>query len=103
MRHKYTSIEDGGVIDISAAISQSVQTLELASAIATDAKDVDALLQISSSWLDFGERLMTILDNIDEEDVGDESPKTKDGKPYGFTNHVDISKGEEEDDGESKG
>lgn len=84
MRYKYREIEEGGDINIETIISQSVQVIELAAAIATDAKDVDALLKVSMKWLDFGERVSSILENMIEEDESEEPVKLGTSKPYGF-------------------
>lgn len=80
-KYEYLEIEGGKSIHPGIAISQAVQLLDLAAAIATDARDVDRMVKVSTKWLVMGERLAEIME-IDDDDEPEEEPEA--AKGYGF-------------------
>lgn len=80
-RHEYLSIESDTSMNPGLAFSQAVQLLDLAGSIATESKDVDKMLNVSTRWLDMGERFAEIGVGDDDDEIEIE---TKEKIPYGF-------------------
>jgi hypothetical protein len=97
-KYEYVEIESETQIHPGIAIAQAVQLLDLAASMATDTKDIDRMVKVSTKWLNMGERLVKIM-----EDEDDDAPEedVKQAIEYGFkaglTKQI-LEKGEVEED-----
>lgn len=80
-KHEYLPIEGDTSMNPGLAFSQAVQLLDLAGSIATDSEDVDKMLNVSTRWMDMGERFAEIGVGDEDDEVEIE---TKEKIPYGF-------------------
>lgn len=98
-KYEYVEIEDNAPIHPGLAIAQGIQLLDLASAMATDNKDIDKMTSISLQWIDTGVRLTEIMEEIEDE----KEPPEKEKITLGFgmpPNSVGKIDDEETDDDE---
>jgi hypothetical protein len=67
-KYEYLEIPDGSQIEPGIAFAQAMQLLDLAGSMATDTKDIDRMVKVSTKWLNMGERLAAIMEVAEEED-----------------------------------
>lgn len=99
-KYEYLEIEDGKSIHPGIAIAQAVQLLDLAASMATDTKDIDRMVKVSTKWLTMGERLAEIMEVVESDE--EESPEEKVSLGFGFGSGMerqDSKKEGEEIDG----
>lgn len=76
----------GEELSASVALIQAATTLDAATYLAVESKNVSKLLDIAAMWIGLSERLTIEVDE-DDEDESDESPSDK--RSFGFSgNHV---------------
>jgi len=66
-KYEYQEIPGESQIEPGLAIAQAMQLLDLAALMATDNKDIDRMVKISTKWLNMGERLANIME-VTEDD-----------------------------------
>ena len=71
-KYEYLEIEGGKPIHPGIAIAQAVQLLDLAALMATDTKDIDRMIRVSTKWLIMGERLNEIMEVVESDQVEEE-------------------------------
>jgi hypothetical protein len=70
-KYEYQEIPGESPLEPGLAIAQAMQLLDIAASMATDNKDIDRMVKISTKWLSMGERLANIMEVVEEE--GEES------------------------------
>lgn len=101
-KYEYLEIPGESPIDPGLAIAQAMQLLDLAASMATDNKDIDRMIKISTKWLNMGERLATIME-VSEEGEEPEAEFQKVELKFGFGPNMEKAeeKEGETDDGAS--
>lgn len=89
-KYEYLEIEDGKSIHPGIAISQAAQLLDLAASMATDTKDIDRMIKVSTKWLTMGERLAEIMEVVDSDEDEEENPEEKITLGFGFGTGLEI-------------
>jgi hypothetical protein len=100
-KYEYLEIPGESPLEPGLAIAQAMQLLDLAASMATDNKDIDRMVKISTKWLNMGERLATIMEVVEE---GEEPEGGFQKVQLGFGFGPNMEKAEKEgeiDDGTS--
>ena len=102
-KYEYQEIPSESQIDPGLAIAQAMQLLDLAALMATDNKDIDRMVKISTKWLNMGERLAGIMEVVEEEGEMPEEGFQKVQLTFGFGPNMEKAeeKEGETDDGAS--
>lgn len=102
-KYEYQEIPGESQIDPGLAIAQAMQLLDLAALMATDNKDIDRMVKISTKWLNMGERLAKIMEVVEEEGEMPEEGFQKVQLGFGFGPNMEKAeeKEGEADDGAS--
>lgn len=102
-KYEYQEIPSETQIEPGLAIAQAIQLLDLAALMATDNKDIDRMVKISTKWLNMGERLAGIMEVVEEEGEMPEEGFQKVELKFGFGPNLERAgdKEGETDDGAS--
>lgn len=99
-KYEYQEIPGESPLEPGLAIAQAMQLLDLAASMATDNKDIDRMVKISTKWLNMGERLATIMEVVEEDGEEPEGGFQKVQLGFGFgpnMERVDEKEGEADD------
>lgn len=102
-KYEYLEIPEGSQIEPGIAFAQAMQLLDLAGSMATDTKDIDRMVKVSTKWLSMGERLAAIMEVVEEEGEMPEEGFQKVQLGFGFGPNMEKAeeKEGETDDGAS--
>jgi hypothetical protein len=102
-KYEYLEIPGESPLEPGLAIAQAMQLLDLAASMATDTKDIDRMVKISTKWLNMGERLAAIMEVVEEEGEEPEEGFQKVELKFGFGPNMEKAEDKEgeTDDGAS--